>query len=79
MRPIDMLGIAGVNRFQYVGQGCVHPRNGHEMNVIGHQTVGEYLRPLLLRVLLEEIEISLSVRVNQENVLSAIAALCRAE
>jgi hypothetical protein len=45
------------------------------MNVIGHQTVAQYLKPALGSLVLQYLQVGVAVRVNEEDILSVVPAL----
>src|SRR3989344_5050987 len=49
--------------------------NGHDVNAVGHQAIGEHAHAVFRAVLSQPREIGRSIRVAKEHVLAAVAAL----
>ena len=61
LRSIDALGIAHVQRPEDLSQAIVRCGYGDEMNVVGHQAVGDNFHPVLLAILRQPAEVGLAV------------------
>ena len=55
-RTIDSLGIAHVQRLEHPMQSINGGRNNHQMNMIGHQAIGEHIDTMLVSILPEPFE-----------------------
>jgi hypothetical protein len=75
MRPVHMLCVAGVDWFQHVSQCRLIPGNGHKMDMIGHQAVGEYLQSVFLGILPQQVKIPLTVSISKEHIFSSVPTL----
>ena len=60
-RTIDSLGIAHVQRLEHPMQSINGGRNNHQMNMIGHQAIGEHIDTMLVSILPEPFEIGSAI------------------
>ena len=72
---IKSLGIAHVQGFEYGLQSFFCAWYSDEMDMVGHQAIGEYFQPVLLAIFLEPVEIGLSVFISIKNIFATIATL----
>ncbi len=52
-------------------------RRPHEMDVVGHQAIAKYVEAEALAVLAEKFALRTAVVINEENILTVVAALNR--
>jgi hypothetical protein len=69
-------GLIGVRPTQPVCERILLPRNCHEVDVIGHQTITPPAHPIALAIFPEQLQVNLSILVGIENGSPAIAPLC---
>ena len=58
-----------------LGQRILLVRKRHQMDVVGHQAVGEDLQAVLLSLLLQQLQVHPPVLVHEEHILAVIPAL----
>lgn len=72
---VDALGVAHMLRFQHTLQSVIGGWNGNQMDVIGHQAIGEYFNTEFLAVFLEPGQLRLTILICEKDVFSPIATL----
>ena len=75
MQPIDILAISEVRSANRLRQRILQSRLPHEMDVVGHQAIAKYVEAEARAVLAEEFEVRTAVVINEENILTVVAAL----
>lgn len=75
VQPVDVLAIEPVSAADDSGQRMGLAGNDHEVDVIGHQAVGQDSQPMPRRLLGQQIEIGPSVVIDEEDILAIVAAL----
>jgi len=73
--PVDSLGIPHVQGLQCAMQSVIRIRGHHQVNVIGHQAIGQNVNVIPLTVFLQPLQIGLSIFIREEHILAAIASL----
>jgi len=82
VEPVDVLRVAQVRSPDGLGQGLVPVRDGHQVQVVGHQAVGDQLQAEPPGVLAQPPQIDPPIVIDEEDVLAVVAALrhaCQAE
>jgi hypothetical protein len=64
-----------MSKFQGDCHALGFPRNDHQVNMVGHQTIAKQRNTMLFKVLPQQVQIDLSVRLAVQDVPSGIAAL----
>ena len=72
---IETPGIAHVQGFNHVLQALLSRRGGDELNVIGHQAIGEKLNLVRLGVLLQLTQIGKPIFIGKKDIFAAIDPL----
>ncbi len=75
MQPIDMLAISEVRSADRLSQRILRGRRPHEMDVVGHQAIAKYVEAEAFAVLPEEFEVRTAVVIDEEDLLTVVAAL----
>ncbi len=75
MRPIDALGVAHVQWFQYKVQSIICSRNNYQVNMVGHEAIGEHFNLVFVAVLFEPRQVRSAVLICEKNVFTPITAL----
>ena len=73
--PIRVLGIAHRDNVKNLGEGIRCPRDGDEMDMIRHKTIGKKLKLVLRGIISDESEIVIIIGVFQEYNLPIVASL----
>jgi hypothetical protein len=76
VEAVDILRVAKVGPADGLGQRLLLVGNRHQMNVVGHQAVGEDLQAVLLGLLLQKLQVHPPVVIHKEHVLAVVPALC---
>ncbi len=72
---IETLGIAHVQGFDHELRALLSRRDGDELNVVGHQAIGENLNLVRLGVLLQLTQIGKPIFIDKEDIFAAIDPL----
>ena len=75
LRAIDVLGIAKMHRLEYGGKRSGLGWHDDQVDVIGHQAVGEDVESALGRVIPKQTQVPAIVRPDEEDVLATVAYL----
>ena len=75
VKAVDVLGVQPMGPAHGLGQRLGRLRRCHEMNVISHQAIPQYLQAETIRLLLEYRKIHMAIIINEEHILSVVASL----
>lgn len=74
-RTVNPLGVTHMQRLEYPVQSVIGCRNGNQVNMVGHEAIGEYFNLKFLAIFMEPSEIRLTIFVRKENIFASITAL----
>jgi hypothetical protein len=72
---VEALGKAHVQGLERLLQAIVGGRHGNQMNMVGHQAIGQHLNLMLVGVLFKPCQVNLSILIGEKDTLTSIAAL----
>jgi hypothetical protein len=75
VHAVDVSSVEVVGASQRLGQRVLPLGRGNEVNVIGHQTIGVQDQAELLGVSEQQLQVDLTVIVNEEHILTIVAPL----
>jgi hypothetical protein len=73
--PVEVLGVAQVQRPEYRCERIGSFRYANEMDVVRHEAISQDLQPVLGGILQQELNISLSIAIFEKDIFSSIAPL----
>ena len=73
--PVDVLGVAQVQRPEHRRKRIGSYRYTNEVDVVGHEAMRQDLQPVLGAIIQQELKISLSIAIFEEDILASIAPL----
>jgi len=74
--PIESLCITHMQRFEYVLQAVFGSGNCHQVDVIAHKTIGQYVNFKLLAIIFKPVKVNQSVIVCIKDIFPPVSALC---
>lgn len=76
LRTVNALGITHVQRLEHLVQSIAGCGDSNQVNMVGHEAIGEYFNLEFLAIFMEPAQIRLTVFIHEENIFSPVAALC---
>ena len=73
--PVKTLCITHVQWLKRLLQAIIGGGHGNQVNMVGHQTIGQYFNLMLVGVFLQPRQINEAILVTEENRLAPIATL----